>query len=206
MTAPCRTALLPPHSHAHDRGSPPLWQALWTVMMWSWLWTCLRPRVCLMNPFISKTKRRRSWLAVTDGSRAKSEGFMWVEDLTHPSQRQALQRQAQLQEYMARLMNDRLQEHQHRLSSLRLRLTLLNTPRQVWSCACHRRMRACMRSMWRCCCEVARAPLNPLCPGNPGSRVASSSIYNASLSQTGRACFHPPCDDSGRLSTSKSFK
>ena len=50
---------------------------------------------------------------------------------TQPSQRAWLQRQAQLQEFMARLMGERLLEHQHRLSSLRLRLTLLNTPKQV---------------------------------------------------------------------------
>ena len=46
-------------------------------------------------------------------------------------QRAHLERQAVLQEYMARLMGENLVKHQHQLASLRLRLNLLNTPRQA---------------------------------------------------------------------------
>ena len=39
--------------------------------------------------------------------------------------------QAALEEYMARLMGEKLLEHRHKLASLQLRINLLNTPRQA---------------------------------------------------------------------------
>ena len=61
----------------------------------------------------------------------KSSEALLADESLQPSQRRSLQRQLQLQEYMASQMSERLLEHQHRLSTLRLRLTLLNTPRQA---------------------------------------------------------------------------
>ena len=87
-------------------------QTLGLVMLWAWL-----------LPATSK------WLRCC--RRKKLSEAILADVALQPSQRAHLQRQLQLQEYMASLMAERLLEHQHRLSTLRLRLTLLNTPRQA---------------------------------------------------------------------------
>ena len=87
-------------------------QVLGLVMLWAWLLPALRTRL------------RPCW-------KKKSSEALLADESMQPSQRRSLQRQLQLQEYMASQMSERLLEHQHRLSTLRLRLTLLNTPRQA---------------------------------------------------------------------------
>ena len=87
-------------------------QVLSLVMLWAWLLPACKARL------------RPCWRKHDDSLLASDETLL-------PSQRTELERQAQLQEYMARLMGERLMEHQHRLSTLKLRLTLLNTPRQA---------------------------------------------------------------------------
>ena len=46
-------------------------------------------------------------------------------------QEASLLRQAKLQEHLSMIMQEKHMEHAHRLSALRLRLSLLRTPRQV---------------------------------------------------------------------------
>ena len=85
-------------------------QALTLVMLVAWLLPALKPR--LLPRWRTKLLDLRE------------------DQLAQPHHRQGLERQLKLSEYMARRMGERLLEHQHRLSRLQLRLTLLNTPRQ----------------------------------------------------------------------------
>ena len=91
--------------------------ALTVVILWAWLLPALKPRL---------VPRRRS----------KVDLVREDQQLGRRHHRAGLQRQLKLQEYLARLMGERLREHEHRLSSLQLRLTLLNTPRQAGFLRC----------------------------------------------------------------------
>ena len=94
-------------------------QTLSFIMLWAWVLPACRSRL------------PSGVLGAACCQRGDHEHELLHEETLLPSEREALERQAELQEYMARLMGEKLMEHQHKLSTLKLRLTLLNTPRQA---------------------------------------------------------------------------
>lgn len=116
-------------------------QALTLVVLWAWVVPALRLRlrewlrVCCAPESSDGKPKRRSVKGARRSLRRAVTALVRAEapdsEAAALEHRDSLQRQATLEEYMARLMGEKLLEHQHRLASLRLRLNLLNTPRQA---------------------------------------------------------------------------